>query len=51
MGLENVIGNFEVGKEFDALRINPSVANSPFDLFQRDTVLDTVQKFLYLGKK
>lgn len=32
-----MIGNFEVGKEFDALLINPKASDSPFDLFAADT--------------
>nr|XP_009681523.1 PREDICTED: guanine deaminase-like isoform X2 [Struthio camelus australis] len=48
LGLEDVIGNFEVGKEFDALLINAKASDSPFDLFSADTFEDTLQKFLYL---
>nr|XP_006137887.1 guanine deaminase [Pelodiscus sinensis] len=49
LGLDDVIGNFEVGKEFDALLINPKASDSPFDLFAADTSEDIIQKFLYLG--
>ncbi|XP_038258208.1 guanine deaminase isoform X2 [Dermochelys coriacea] len=49
LGLDDVIGNFEVGKEFDALLINPKASDSPFDLFAADTFEDIIQKFLYLG--
>ncbi|XP_032654044.1 guanine deaminase isoform X2 [Chelonoidis abingdonii] len=49
LGLDDVIGNFEVGKEFDALLINPKASDSPFDLFAGDTFEDIIQKFLYLG--
>uniref|UniRef100_A0A8C9F5U2 Guanine deaminase n=1 Tax=Pavo cristatus TaxID=9049 RepID=A0A8C9F5U2_PAVCR len=37
LGLDDVIGNFEVGKEFDALLINTKASDSPFDLFSADT--------------
>ncbi|XP_061483972.1 guanine deaminase isoform X2 [Rhineura floridana] len=47
--LDTVIGNFEVGKEFDALLINTKASDSPFDLFASDTFEDIIQKFLYLG--
>ena len=50
LGLGDKIGNFVVGKQFDALRINPCVDNSPFDIFEKDTVNDVIQKFFYLGK-
>ena len=38
-----------MGKDFDALRITPSVANSPFNLFSMDTTEDIIQKFFVLG--
>ncbi|XP_025060242.1 guanine deaminase isoform X3 [Alligator sinensis] len=49
LGLDNIIGNFEVGKEFDALLVNSKASDSPFDLFAADTFEDSFQKFLYLG--
>lgn len=53
LGLDSEIGNFEVGKEFDALLINPRASDSPIDLFYGDFVGDiseaVIQKFLYLG--
>nr|XP_015099161.1 guanine deaminase isoform X2 [Vicugna pacos] len=53
LGLDKEIGNFEVGKEFDALLINPKASDSPIDLFYGDFVGDiseaVIQKFLYLG--
>ncbi|XP_019506214.1 PREDICTED: guanine deaminase isoform X1 [Hipposideros armiger] len=53
LGLDKEIGNFEVGKEFDALLINPKASDSPIDMFSGDLVGDIseaiIQKFLYLG--
>ncbi|XP_004637186.1 guanine deaminase [Octodon degus] len=53
LGLENEIGNFEVGKEFDALLINPKASDSPIDLFHCDFAFNAfeaiIQKFFYLG--
>ncbi|XP_039217559.1 guanine deaminase [Crotalus tigris] len=49
LGLDHIIGNFEVGKEFDALLINTKASDSPFDLFASDHVEDIIEKFLYLG--
>ncbi|KAL8203267.1 UNVERIFIED_CONTAM: hypothetical protein K2H54_046310 [Gekko kuhli] len=49
LGLDAIIGNFKVGKEFDALLINTKASDSPFDLFASDTFEDIIQKFLYLG--
>nr|XP_031305730.1 guanine deaminase isoform X2 [Camelus dromedarius] len=53
LGLDKEIGNFEVGKEFDALLINPKASDSPIDLFYGDFIGDiseaVIQKFLYLG--
>lgn len=48
LGLQDTTGNFEVGKEFDALLISP-VSDGPFDAFANDSNEDIVQKFLYLG--
>ncbi|KAM6469891.1 guanine deaminase [Liasis olivaceus] len=49
LGLDHITGNFEVGKEFDALLINTKASDSPFDLFASDRVEDIIEKFLYLG--
>ena len=50
MALDKKIGNFECGKEFDALIVDPDVQGSPMNNFEEDTVLDVVEKFLYTGK-
>ena len=50
MGLDDRIGNFEVGKEFDALWVQAEAEDSPFDVFSNDSIDDVIQKFLYLGK-
>lgn len=49
MNLDHRIGNFIVGKEFDALVISPDSANSPFDTFDVNTPDDRFQKFLFCG--
>lgn len=53
LGLDKEIGNFEVGKEFDALLINPKASDSPIDLFSGDFAGEPseaiIQKFLYIG--
>uniref|UniRef100_UPI00398E4979 guanine deaminase n=1 Tax=Pristiophorus japonicus TaxID=55135 RepID=UPI00398E4979 len=49
LGLDNLIGNFEVGKDFDAVLVNTSVPSNPFEVFPEDTQLDIFQKFLFLG--
>ncbi|KAG0366763.1 hypothetical protein BGX24_003547 [Mortierella sp. AD032] len=49
MGLENTIGNFEVGKEFDAILVNASSDNSPVDIFDHDTVETSFEKYLFVG--
>jgi len=50
LGLENVIGNFEVGKDFDAIFVDPDVEDGPFDIFlEIDKAEDIVEKFLNLG--
>lgn len=50
LGLENRIGNFEIGKEFDALHINPNALFSKFMVIRnQDTILEVVEKFLTVG--
>lgn len=34
--MDDQTGNFEVGKDFDALRVNVAVPDGPIDLFQND---------------
>lgn len=34
--MDDQMGNFEVGKDFDALRVNVAVPDGPIDLFQND---------------
>ncbi|KAK3094563.1 hypothetical protein FSP39_003454 [Pinctada imbricata] len=49
LAMEDTIGNFEVGKEFDALTVNINAPGSHIDGFDDDGVSDYIQKFLYLG--
>jgi guanine deaminase len=49
LGLEKKIGNFEPGKAFDALIVDPYAAESPFDVFENDSTLDVFQKFIFMG--
>lgn len=47
--MDKEIGNFEVGKSFDALRINVATIGSPFSFLNRETTKEKVQKFIMLG--
>ncbi|XP_048859144.1 guanine deaminase [Brienomyrus brachyistius] len=49
LSLDKETGNFEVGKDFDALRIDPTASESPFDVFSDDDIKIILEKFLYLG--
>lgn len=49
MNLESQIGNFEKGKEFDALLIDVDADDSPVDIFCDSSVDDLIQKFIYCG--
>ncbi|KAF8966201.1 hypothetical protein BGZ46_000413 [Entomortierella lignicola] len=49
MELEDTIGNFEVGKEFDAILVNTNVDNSPVDVFDHDTIETKFEKYLFVG--
>ncbi|KAF9994725.1 hypothetical protein BGZ80_003647 [Entomortierella chlamydospora] len=49
MELDDIIGNFEVGKEFDAILVNTAVDNSPVDVFDHDTIETKFEKYLFVG--
>ncbi|KAF9113753.1 hypothetical protein BGX27_000858 [Mortierella sp. AM989] len=49
MELGDKIGNFEVGKEFDAILVNTAIARSPLDIFAHDTVQTKFEKYLFVG--
>ena len=52
MGLDDKIGNFVIGKEFDALVIDlcsDQKACSNLDIFPHDNHLTIFEKFIYLG--
>ncbi|XP_069103656.1 guanine deaminase-like [Argopecten irradians] len=49
LDMDDIIGNFEVGKEFDALIIDPKAPTSVIDVFENDTIEDVIQKFVFLG--
>ncbi|XP_033296071.1 guanine deaminase isoform X1 [Orcinus orca] len=51
LGLDRQIGNFEVGKEFDALLINPKASDSPIDLFYGDFVGDISEEMTEILKR
>lgn len=36
LSMDEQTGNFEVGKDFDALRVNMNVPDGPIDLLQSD---------------
>ncbi|KAK9720271.1 hypothetical protein K7432_004258 [Basidiobolus ranarum] len=49
MGLEDRIGNFTLGKQFDALLIDPSTPDSNFHLYDHDNFYTTLEKFINTG--
>ncbi|XP_072007060.1 guanine deaminase [Engystomops pustulosus] len=49
LSIDHMTGNFEVGKEFDALLINPDAKDSHFEVFSHIPKEEILQKFLYLG--
>jgi len=46
--MEN-IGNFETGKCFDALVIDPYTADSPFDVFPHENLENIFEKFVFFS--
>ncbi|XP_047448539.1 guanine deaminase [Mugil cephalus] len=49
LSLDNQTGNFEVGKDFDALRVNVAAPDGPIDLIQNEGPKALLEKFLNLG--
>eukprot|EP00003_Mantamonas_plastica_P014800 TRINITY_DN2547_c0_g1_i9.p1 TRINITY_DN2547_c0_g1~~TRINITY_DN2547_c0_g1_i9.p1 ORF type:complete len:492 (-),score=136.61 TRINITY_DN2547_c0_g1_i9:1295-2770(-) len=49
LAIDHLVGSFEPGKRLDAIVINPSVNDSPFDVFESDDDWDIFQKALFLG--
>lgn len=49
LDLDNRIGNFEVGKEFDALVVDVGNVGAIDILEENYSPLDLLQKFIYLG--
>ncbi|KAK9760485.1 hypothetical protein K7432_015431 [Basidiobolus ranarum] len=49
LGMRNTLGNFVVGKQFDALIVDPLAHESPIDLFSHDDVKTIFEKFINNG--
>ncbi|XP_073321753.1 guanine deaminase [Pagrus major] len=49
LSLDDQTGNFEVGKDFDALRVNITAPGGPIDLIHSDGPKILLEKFLNLG--
>ncbi|XP_068995173.1 guanine deaminase [Embiotoca jacksoni] len=49
LSLDDRTGNFKVGKDFDALRVNVAAPGGPIDLIQNDEPKILLEKFLNLG--
>ncbi|KAF3850735.1 hypothetical protein F7725_012507, partial [Dissostichus mawsoni] len=49
LSLDDRTGNFEVGKDFDALRVNVAAADGPIDLIEIEEPKIILEKFLNLG--
>lgn len=49
LGMGNVVGNFEVGKQLDCLVVDPSTAGGPIDAMGEEDYLEMFQKFIFLG--
>ncbi|CAL8248713.1 unnamed protein product [Merluccius merluccius] len=49
LSMDGQTGNFEVGKDFDALRVNVAVPDGPIDLVQYDGPKILLEKFLNTG--
>lgn len=47
--MDNQVGNFEVGKEFDALIVDTNVSDGLLNNLQSSTLEEQFQKFIYSG--
>ncbi|XP_068167829.1 guanine deaminase isoform X2 [Antennarius striatus] len=49
LALDDQIGNFEIGKDFDAIRVNVAAPDGPIDLIQSGGPKYNLEKFLNCG--
>ncbi|KAG1674922.1 hypothetical protein FOA52_014715 [Chlamydomonas sp. UWO 241] len=49
INIDDKVGSFEVGKEWDALLVDVNVPGGPFDIFDGDSMEDQFEKFINLG--
>ncbi|XP_060817178.1 guanine deaminase isoform X1 [Bombus pascuorum] len=49
LAIDNQVGNFEVGKEFDALIVDTDVSDGLLNNLQSSTLEERFQKFIYSG--
>lgn len=49
LALSDDVGNFQIGKEFDALIVDMNVNDGPADYLHDCTPLELLQKFVYVG--
>lgn len=49
LGLGEKVGNFEVGKEFDALIVDLSQGDGNIELWPNETIEDRISKWVHLG--
>lgn len=50
VNLDKIIGNFLIGKEFDALLVDPDACQSPLDIFDDLEDIERIfEKFIFLG--
>lgn len=47
--MDNQVGNFKVGKEFDALIVDTDVSDGLLNNLQSNTLEERFQKFIYSG--
>jgi guanine deaminase len=51
LGMEDKVGGFEVGKEFDAIVVQMGTDRGTIDLFDHDNEEMMLEKFVYLGSE
>jgi guanine deaminase len=49
LGVGDIIGNFEIGKDFDALIINLAQTDGNLELWQNESIENRLSKWIHLG--
>lgn len=49
LNMEDRVGTLDAGMDFDALVVDPAAPGGPIDVFEKDSALDRLNKFVFIG--